>query len=517
VAELSIGNPKQTWQSARLFGGDMAQALPSSLPVLLATSLSLPPAAAGSLDESVPMVGVLLSRKDAQEPDFVIGMHVLSGAELVASLTLGNDAKFRRMELGPRVVRLLPAPGAPDFNGALGVSGNYLLLATGVDALRDAARFVAESVSKRARQEPGVSLRATQSVLTGSLSRQLREGWQARRAALAARDRAERDAKGRVPDFADPEVLLSGADSTVEAWLGVLESSRELSLDLTFTDRLSVEVSLTPSTDGAAALLSRELVVGPIAPLFQMPASAGAALLIRGDAQQNPSAGGGLGDSISKLFGQRLSAEQAKRLVGAFDKLSKARRGATTIGFVQAPAPALLLTCELADSGAFPGALSDVISLLELPPVSSWLAGTVGKPTLELSKAAGAARHAKVRFSRVGRGPSLPLPKSLSVSWQAQDGIGYVVVAADDGVGLGLFGSSPRPADAWISRNQQGLAEHTALGLFADARLFAPGGPDEAPILLTFGKKGEHIVAALDVSLAALPALARLFALDRSP
>jgi hypothetical protein len=47
--------------------------------------------------------------------------------------------------------------------------------------------------------------------------------------------------------------------------------------------------------------------------------------------------------------------------------------------------------------------------------------------------------------------------------------------------------------------------------------LLAPGGPDEAPVLLSFGKKAERIALTLDVSASALPAVARLFALDRSP
>ena len=517
VAEVSIGNPKETWQAARLLGGSLAQALPSSLAVLLATSLSLPPSAAGSLDESVPMVGVLLSRKEASEPDAVIGMHVLNGSELVASLTLGDDAKFRRTELGPRVVRLLPAPGAPDFNGALGVSGNYLLLATGVEALRDAGRFVAEGVSKRARTEPGISLRAGESVLTAALSRRLREGWQARRAALSAQGRAEREAKGRGPDFADPEVLLSGVDNTVEAWLGVLESSRELSLSLTpLPDRLRAELSLTPTADGAAALLLRELVVGPVAPLLQLPAATNAGLLLRGDEQATGARAGGLGDSLAKLFGERLSAEQAKHLVAAFDALAKARRGATVIGFVQSPAPALLVTCQLADGAAFPEAVAGVLSLLELGPVSSWLAGTVGKPTLELSKSTGGVRHARVRFVRAGRGPSLRLPKSLSLSFEARDGVGYLVVSPDDAIGLTPFASPRQLASVdWLAQSGQASATQTALGVFADAGLLTPGGPDGAPILLSFGKKDEHIAVALDISTVALPALARVFALDR--
>jgi len=47
--------------------------------------------------------------------------------------------------------------------------------------------------------------------------------------------------------------------------------------------------------------------------------------------------------------------------------------------------------------------------------------------------------------------------------------------------------------------------------------LVAPGGPDDAKALLSFGKKGDQIAVALDMAATALPALARLFALDRSP
>jgi hypothetical protein len=516
IAELSLGNPKETWRRARLLGGNYAQALPSSLPVLLATSLSLPPSAAGNLDESVPMVGVLLSRQDAQEPAIVIGMHVVSGAELVASLTLGDGAKFRRLELGPRVVRLLPAPGAPDFNGALGVSGNYLLLATEVSALSDAGRFVAEGVSKRARIEPGLSVQAAGGALTGALARRLREGWQARRAALSARDRAERDAKGRAPDFADPQVLLAGADNTIESWLAVLESSRQISLSLTpEADRLSAELSLTPGAEGAAALLSRDLVVGSAAPLLKLPASTGAALLLRGEAQPN---GPGPGESIAQLFGGRLNAEQTKQLVEAFDAFSKSRRGVTVIGFVPAPAPALLITCELSPGSEFPDALARVLSLLQLPPVSGLVAGTFGKPSLELSKSVAGVRRARLRLRPVAQAPGLPLPKSISVSWEAKDGVGYIVVSPDEALGLAPFAEASRLASStWLTQSQPGLAELRALGIFVDTRLIAPGGPDDAKLLLSFGKKADRIVVALDVAATALPAVARLFALDRSP
>jgi len=516
IAELSLGNPKETWQRARLLGGNYAQALPSSLPVLLATSLSLPPAAAGNLDEVVPMVGAVLSRKDAAEPAVVLGMHVLSGAELVASLTLGDGAKFRRLELAPRVVRLLSAPGAPEFNGALGVSGNYLLLATDVAALKDAGRFVAEGVSKRARSEPGLTLRATNSALTGALAQKLREGWQARRAALSARDRAERDAKGRAPDFADPQVLLAGADNTIESWLAVLEGSRQVTLSVTpEADRLSAELSLTPAAEGAAALLSRELVVGSAMPLLELPSSTGAALLLRGETPANVS---GPGQSVAQLFGGRLDARQTKQLVDALDAFAKARHGATVIGFVPAPAPALLISCELSSSGDFAEAFANVLSLLQLPPVSGMVSGSLGKLSLELGRPGNGARHARLRLRPVAHGAGMPLPPSLGITWEAKDGVGYIVVSPDEALGLAPFHEASRLAGSeWLLHSQPELAERRALAFFADARLLLPGGPDDAKLLLSFGEKADQIVLALDAAASALPAVARLFALDRSP
>ena len=69
---------------------------------------------------------------------------------------------------------------------------------------------------------------------------------------------------------------------------------------------------------------------------------------------------------------------------------------------------------------------------------------------------------------------------------------------------------------AWLGKVQDPLADQAALQLFADARLFGAGG-DAAPILLTFGKKAERVQLTVDISAPALPAVARLFALETSP
>lgn len=519
VAELSVGNPKQTWLSLRQLGGDLAQALPSSLPVLLATSLSLPPAAAGNLDEGVPLVGALLSRPDSAEPDLVLGMHVVSGGELVASLTLGDAAKFRRVELGPRVQRLVSAPGAPDLDGALGVSGNYLLLASRPEALRDAGRFVAESVSKRARTEPGLSLSTSQGKLGGVLARRLRELWQARRGELGARAQAERQARGRPADFAEPEALLAGADGTIESWLGVLESSRALSLNVSpEPTRLRVELTLAPGESGVAAQLSKDLVVGPTTPLLALPRQTNAALLWRSDEASAATEPSALADSLGKLFGARLTEAQGKKTSDALSRFSKAHHGASVLALLPTRSPSLLLTFELKDTEAFLQACPDLLALLELPPVSGWLAGVWGKPSIKLlPQGADGAESARLRFQRVpGARPALPA--TLSVRWLARDGVGRVLISADEATGFADLANLPSLGQAgFFSQPQLGLGDQTAFALLADLRLLVPVGSDDAPFLLTFGKQAERMSLALDLSPAALPALVRGFALDRSP
>jgi hypothetical protein len=484
---------------------------------LLATSLSLPPSAAGSLDESLPMVGALLAKPGASEPDAVLGMHVQSGAELVASLTLGAAAKFRRVDLAPGLVRLISAPGAPEFNGALGVSGNYLLLATRVEALSEAGRFVAEVVPKRARSEPGLSLRTADKVLAGSFTRALRDAWQAQRALLTARDKAQREAKGREPDFADPEVLLGGIDSTIESWLGVVESSRELSLSLVpHADRLVAELSLLPAPDGAAALLQREVVIGSLAPLLALPAGTRAALLMRDDPASSP--GSGLGPALVRLFGERLNAQQSDQLLEAFEGLAKSRRGASVVALLAPPSPALLVTCEVSDAEAFSKALTDVLGLVNLGPVRSWLSSTVGAPSLVLGPGPQGSRRATLRLQRAGRA-ALPLPSELFVSWQARDGVASIVISPDAKLGLAPLAEPARlGASAWLSQSQTRLSDRAALGLFLDARLLAPGpGPEPAPLLVTFGKQGERIVLSLDLAPPALRALSGRFGVDKTP
>ena len=209
-------------------------------------------------------------------------------------------------------------------------------------------------------------------------------------------------------------------------------------------------------------------------------------------------------------------------MLKAFEKLRQAQRGASVVGFVSEPAPALLFALELSDPEAYPSAVSDILALLQLPPVVTWLAGVWGQPKLELSpKAAPGTRRARLRFRR-GAGAviasPLPLPNDLTLAWEARALVGYGAVSAQADAGLSAFWDTERlERSDWLRQSQKRHGDRTALALFVDARLFGAPAPEMAPALLTFGKDGEGILISLEAAPAALSSLSKLFALDRSP
>jgi hypothetical protein len=246
--------------------------------------------------------------------------------------------------------------------------------------------------------------------------------------------------------------------------------------------------------------------------LFSLPQTATVALLLRGET--NPDAGG-FGDSLGKLFGDRLGTRDHRKLSQAFDDFSRAHHGATVVGLVRTPHPSLLLNFEVSDAKAFSQAWAELTALLEVPLIDSWAAGTVGKPSVaRLPANADGSERVRIRFQRARPQPGLPA--TVNVVWRASDGIGSVLISADEATGPGELAAGPRLAELpWLSQVRPGGAEQTALGLFLNAQWFAPAGTDDAPLLLTFGKKEQSIELELDLSPGALSAVTRVFALDR--
>jgi hypothetical protein len=87
----------------------------------------------------------------------------------------------------------------------------------------------------------------------------------------------------------------------------------------------------------------------------------------------------------------------------------------------------------------------------------------------------------------------------------------------DGGAKLASLLAGPRLGALDFLASGAGFGDQTALSVFADARLFAPDASQSAPLFFAFGKKEQRVALAFDVSAVALPAVARLFALDRSP
>lgn len=97
VATFLLPRPQQSYEAAR--ASDRAgRALPWQLPVLLAHRLGLPPLVSGRFSLQHAAVGAIGNRED--EWEWVLAFRVQSGAELVAELSTGSNARFMRERKG---------------------------------------------------------------------------------------------------------------------------------------------------------------------------------------------------------------------------------------------------------------------------------------------------------------------------------------------------------------------------------------------------------------------------------
>lgn len=521
VAEVVLAAPGQSWERLRALGGERAAQLPRSLPVLIATGLELPPEAAANLNQELPALGVVLSSPEGRL-EGALGVHVTSGAELVAALTLGSAPKYRKRALAQRVTLLEPVSRIGSTRAVLGVSGNHLLIGARPETLQAAGRFIAEAMPKSlaARSpEPGLRLISREPALAETLAAGLRRAWQRQRAQLSARAEAERRARRREPDFGDPEVLLDGADALVESYLGVLESSQELVVSVTTeADRLRVECQLTPKPQGLASVLERELVTGSEELLFALPASTRAALLMHEERRAPGSTASGSGASVARVFGDRMSAPDAERLVKSLDTLAGTRHGASVYALIPEPTPLLFVNSELAQPQQFEAAVYDVLLLAELPAVRQWLTNFWGRPGLGPRHQQAGASRAELRFRGAAPSVSAPsLPPELSLTWRARGSVGQFV-AAGRPVELPALENAAKLGELpWLAPARPRLQGESALVLYVDLRLLGAPTAEPAPALLAFGKAAARIRMTLEASPAALFPLLRWFGPEGAP
>jgi hypothetical protein len=153
----------------------------------------------------------------------------------------------------------------------LAVLGDWLLVSSGEEALREAGPYVARALPLKAVPAEPLALDVAPAALSGSLDGLLRSRWSSAHEALAKLAEQAQASAGRPADFADPRAVLAKVDASVRELLDFLHASQGARLTASLSAaRLELVADVLPSAGGADTMLSK-LQSSPLAPLLTLP------------------------------------------------------------------------------------------------------------------------------------------------------------------------------------------------------------------------------------------------------
>ncbi|AUX39778.1 hypothetical protein SOCE26_011730 [Sorangium cellulosum] len=540
IAEAFLPTPDATWAKARALAGGPAALLPSSVGALAASLLGLPIAVASEIDGSVPVLGAAVEAPDRPRPRAAIGLHVKDGARFVDQLTRGEGARFRAKPDAATSIALLeplqaPAPGTTPV--ALGVLGNYLLVAESADDLTLLGPYVARTMPQAAAPKEDLAIEIPRAAIEGPVLKAARSAWEKARGGEGA-----------------PRASAVPLAPMIEGGLAVLGDLERARLTLVLDDGAHLRASGTPKAGGGpASKASAELAVGDVKPLLDLPADTVAGILVRDRAASRAEDVPKLVDAVAGLVEGELSPADRERLSAALRAASDAR-GDWFVGGLrfEATGPTAYVRAAVGDRVKLEGALADLLGSAELAPIKSslqreglrvssskaelpQLAGDVRRLRIEQLAGAGQPGGAASSPARTGPGgaglpgkgggPGAP-PPAIELLYLVRDDGLFASVGNDPGAGLrSVVGALQGETLGGVPTTKAALAplgSDIAFALvleplrFVASRLGQPGGGDPAPVVIAAGATPADggapaaLWARADVASAALREIIRL-------
>lgn len=539
IAEAFLPTPDATWARARALLGGPAALLPGSVGALAASLLGLPIAVASEIDGGVPVLGAAVEAPDHPRPRVAIGIHVKDGARLVDQLTRGEGARFRATPDAATSIALLePLQGTSP--AALGVLGNYLLVAESAGDLTAVGPYVARTMPQAQAPKEDLAIEIPRPAIEGPVLRAARSAW----------DRA------RGPDGAPSATAIPLAPA-VERALAILGDLERARLTLVLDESAHLRASGTPRAGGGpASKASVDLAVGDVKPLLDLPADALVGVLVRDRAASRAEDVPRLVDALAGLVEGGLPPAERERLGAAIRAASDAR-GDWFAGGVRLDdrGPTAFVRAAVGDRAKLEVAIQDLLGTAELQPVKATLQreglrmttgkaelpqldGEVRRVRFEQTAAAGqpGAGQAPGRKGAAGPGASASKggvgaspPPTIEVLYLVRDEGLFASVGNDPASGLRSVVAAPQGENlGGVPAMKAALAplgSDIAFALLVDPlrlvarRLGQPGAGDPAPVVIAAGAAPAHgeragapaaLWARADIAAAAIRELARL-------
>jgi hypothetical protein len=377
----------------------------------------------------------------------------------------------------------------------------------------------------------GLTASVSKKALGGAVAGSLRARWKRYAGELEAADRQNRQKHGgRAPDFGDPMVALAGIGAAVEKLAGVLESSKHAKLSLVpHDDRVEGRLELEPEPGGKAAASISEMAIGDLAPLLALPRAMDLVVVNRTTSAGRAESAESLVEGASRLFGDRLSAADRKRVEQVAGDLAAGRGDVAAYGLHSRDGKtSLVYRGPVADEKRFLAGIKGAIDLLELRAVSEPVKQFVGEiatkqGTREIEGVGKVNRLAltlKPSAMRTAQGgaPVVIGQRDFELVWLVKDGVGHAAISSDPTLAMidliGAQGEHTLTSDRSVAASVARVGGSASFTLYAQPLRLGLGHSmkSSAPLVVALGKTGSTGFVKLDADGAALKALVQRFA-----
>jgi hypothetical protein len=545
LADVFITTPDTTWQRMRGKVGGPAALLPVNFPSLVVTLLGIPPQVAEQVDGNLPAYGAMIETAPGGAHDMVLAVHLRDEARVIEALTGGQEPRFVSKKDTSGVLLIEPKAKSGDPFAAVGIANHYLLASKSAAALIIAGAYVTRTLPTLPKPATEISVIAGHAALAGPISARIRSEWSAFKKAREQDDQTLRQQHGgRAPDFGDPTAALADIDGKIRRLTEIMTDLSQARLELT-TDELGLHSRLAMVPQGSTGVASREigaLVIGDTTPLLELPGGSIVAMLTR-DAEEVRKAGAQEQvDGLSHVLGDRITAEDRKRVSDVLDAWAKGRGDWIAAGVEwSGDSKALLVRGAVNDGAAFDKAMEGLLGLPSVSGLKDPVERFAGKLTFSKISVDGNVRTVHVQREaapRAGADPkkepppgSAPIKRrkgadssEFDVNWEIDPAKAlFRILAANDAKGwLAAEAKTKQPTlaeDVEVASMVRALGNETSFVFFFQpmkliAGLTSRGSaqkPGSSPVLFSYGRSKSDGWFRLDLPYVVVGELARAF------
>lgn len=509
VAEIVMANPAETWAKVRdVMGGPLAL-VPAQAAMFATTAFDLPPTAAEQFDMNIPAVGAIID--DGGRFAAVMAFHVKDGPKLAEIATTGDSARYVKKPDDPSGVVLLE-PKQPNPGPALGISGNYLTVASRSSDLTRFAPFVTTVLSSRPAPKEDVVAVAPREGLAHLVSRLESKSEQAKQE-LVAMDAMLKAQLG--PDAVSVDragLLLEQLDRVIAVASDLEEARFALALEGDFVRaRLAAKAK---DGDGAASEYLAQMAQGDAKPLLDLPLQSAIGIIFRDTREARQKA---VANGLAALDAA-IEPAQKEKIEETLRAHAEARGDAVTLGaFWDNGNFAIVGKAEVQDRERFAKVVPEMLKVFGLPGFAQSFENIIGPFKLGAPSAKAGVHTARLtRTPKAATKPALlaadALPTQFDIVWAVENSAFLAVAPKDAKKALETLksegGKLSEHAD--VANLVGGVDDDVAFALLVRplkimSELTGKPVPDAAPMLVSAGRSAnKEAVVRIDIHQQAL-------------